>query len=100
MATVFVVVFIVYIFQAYKRDFERKWDNVHVGMHREQVVEILGAPFKESLRNEKANRDGTLSTQREANLYSYWMVGVQASHVIGFDEMNAVLFKFPTDAEK
>ncbi len=99
MVTIFIVVFVVYIFHAYKYDFESRWNSIRLGETRNSVVSILGEPFKQSglpaISNSSAS-DLAISAGGAVS-YSYWMVGVEATYILGFDATQTVVYKHPSN---
>jgi len=92
---IFIVIYFLYSFVAFRNRFEEKWHAIQLGDLKTRVVDMLGDNHKEQLYMEgnvvKLQQRGDID---DASLhYLVWEIGVNNYYVLGIDGENVVVVK-------
>jgi len=99
---IFIVIYFLYSFVAFRNRFEENWRSVQLGDLKASVVNTLGPDH-----NEQRYMEGDvleIQSQPEIDdismLYLVWTIGVNNYYVLGLDTENVVVLKARTEVSR
>ncbi len=99
---IFIVVYFLYSFVAFRNRFEEKWRTVQLGDSKSTAVALLDSSHKEQLymqgrvvELEQSSDDADIVI-----LHLVWEIGVNNFYVLGIDEKNTVTLKARTEVSR
>ncbi len=99
---IFIVIYFLYSFVAFRNRFEEKWRTVNLGDLRASVVAILGGNYKEQryMQGDVFEINQSDEIENKAIQYLVWEVGVNNFYILGIDSENTVVVKARSEVSR